>query len=238
MLKFNLKDWMPCGLVFDCFRGKYVRPAVEATWGKKFDKAFAIEEAKFIAKSKRDMDRIAQRKKERRQFGYYYNEDRWSSFSVLSEDPPYEIYNPTDGTCDGDSEHSRAYYQGEEDELEEEARMLRHMWGEYTASSSSDARDDNSEAGSSAAETSGNENSDSNLEPARDDYSAAGSDGVKSKGDEDPVPGPCNHEWDSEKSNSEAESEGVESRNKESESEHSVQEHAEVGSASGHAISD
>jgi len=52
------------------------------------------------------------------------------------------------------------------------------------------------------------------------------------------TPGPCNHEWDSEKSNSEAESEGVESRNKESESEHSVQEHAEVGSASGHAISD
>jgi hypothetical protein len=197
LLKSLLYSWMPHSLVFDCFRSKYVRPEVEAAWGDKFDEAYDIEEAKFVAKAGRDLERIADRKKERRRYGFHPYEDQWSSFSALSQDLNNDFYEPTNGTCDGDSEHSRAFWMEENEELAEEARFMRHNMGVYTSTASS-----SSGAESSSTESSRDDNFNSNSE--------AGSDVVESQGDDDSMPDPWNHEWDSEKDNSEAGSDGAE----------------------------
>jgi hypothetical protein len=68
------------------------------------------------------MERISKRKSDRRRAGFYVDADQWSEFSALSGDLDDDFYEPTDGTCDGDSQHSRAFYFEAEDELEEERR--------------------------------------------------------------------------------------------------------------------
>lgn len=102
-LKILLRNWIPKDLVFNWETGQYANPQVLDEQAERYRDTFELLRQRFEAKLERDRERVAERKRDRRRYGYLRKQDEWSEFEAI-EGGYYNdsFYEPSEGTCDGD----------------------------------------------------------------------------------------------------------------------------------------
>jgi hypothetical protein len=163
-LRSLLYNWMGgINACWDCFSSRFVTPAAMAKIEEKFAKGMELVQAKYQEKVEKDWDRIENRRRDRKRYGFHFEEDRWSRFSALSSSLAMSEYEPTEGTADGDSQADRQWWLEELAELERDRRHINGLYSNAEESSVDDfeMQDSSSEAENSAVESSGDSESDS-----------------------------------------------------------------------------
>lgn len=102
-LKILLRTWIPNDLVFNWETGQYTNPQVLDEQAERYQQTFELLRERFEDKLETDRERVAERKRDRRRYGYLRNQDEWSDFEAI-EGGYYSdsFYEPSEGTCDGD----------------------------------------------------------------------------------------------------------------------------------------
>jgi hypothetical protein len=102
-LKIMLRNWIPNDFVFNWETGQYTNPQVLDEQGERYRNTFELLKERFEDKLENDRERVAERKRDRRRYGYLRNQDEWSDFEAI-EGGYYSdsFYEPSEGTCDGD----------------------------------------------------------------------------------------------------------------------------------------
>lgn len=127
-LKSMLWTWIGPNMYWDYMHSKCVTKETIKAVVKTFDDGMVRAQEKYGEAIERDWERIENRKRDRRRYGYYIDEDQWSSFSAM-ESVGMSVYEPTEGTCDGDSQHSRRFWLKTLRELEFGIDM-QDTWGD------------------------------------------------------------------------------------------------------------
>jgi hypothetical protein len=102
-LKILLRNWIPKDWVYNWETGLYVTPQVLDEQAERYRGTFELLMERFEDQLERDRERVAERKRDRRRYGYLRNQDEWSDFEAI--DGGYHsdsFYEPAEGTCDGD----------------------------------------------------------------------------------------------------------------------------------------
>jgi hypothetical protein len=121
-LKLMLSIWMGPNMHWDYTHSKFVSKETMEGVLNSFDDGCARAQAPYAEKIERDLYRIKSRKRDRRRYGCYIDEDLWSNFSVM-ESVGTSQYEPTEGTCDGGGQHDREFWLGTLEELELELEL-------------------------------------------------------------------------------------------------------------------
>jgi hypothetical protein len=97
------RNWIPRDLVFNWETGQYTNPQVLDEQAERYRDIFELLRERFEDKLERDRERVAERKCDRRRYGYLRKQDEWSEFEAIDGGFYSDsFYEPSEGTCDGD----------------------------------------------------------------------------------------------------------------------------------------
>jgi hypothetical protein len=81
----SLVNWFPRDVAYNWETGRYAKLSVLQEQGGRYKRAMEVDEKGLVQAAERDMERIAERKRDRRRYGSPLEDDDWSLFSAISD---------------------------------------------------------------------------------------------------------------------------------------------------------
>jgi hypothetical protein len=101
-LIYLLVNWFPRNMAYNWETGCYAKLSVLHEQGKRYRKIMKTKAKVFARKAERDMEKIAERKRDRRRYGSPVEDDDWSAFSAVSDMFFYRsFYDPSNSNSSG-----------------------------------------------------------------------------------------------------------------------------------------